>query len=326
MEIYRKLICLFLFVFVVPFVANAEEDEWVKKGANGTPRDMVVINDMIIIGNGGSIMRSEDFGENWLEIAIPVSEDGFVRDFLESDGKNIYVMYYHPNFDAVYCSRDLGDNWELVLKKEKDSFDGIIGFKGNIFVTEESGIGYYHSTDGGKNWNHVTELIINGKKSKANIVQIVPFGDKIFIAPEKGGLLVSTDGMKTFKSLPEPNGEKFQIVSAGKYLLAGRYDYLRGNDFFLFVSADGGATWKKTETKFQSTENVNMLLSALEYKDVLYITVRGYIYRSKDQGATWENYAPNLLPFNLESHGKLCRRGNTLGVSGSVFFWTREIE
>jgi photosystem II stability/assembly factor-like uncharacterized protein len=174
------------------------------------------------------------------------------------------------------------------------------------------GDGVYRSDDGGKTWKHL------GLKASEHIGKIVldpRDSNTVYVAAQgplwgpggDRGLFKTTDGGKTWKNvlpISENTGVTDVVLDPRNpdVLLAAAYQRRRhvwtlingGPESALYKSTDAGATWTKLRTGLPTEELGRIGLAlAPSNPDVVYAIIesvdkKGGVFRSADQGATWE--------------------------------------
>src|ERR1043166_5786801 len=174
------------------------------------------------------------------------------------------------------------------------------------------GSGIYKSDDGGKTWRnvglknseHIGRIAIDPKDS--NIVYVAaqgplwgPGGDR--------GLYKTTDGGKTWNQvlkISENTGVSDVVLDPRNPDMIVATSYQRRRSFSSFIdggpesaihrSTDGGKSWKKVTTGLPSEQlgRIGIAISPVQ-PDILYANVeaanrKGGIFRSTDNGVTWE--------------------------------------
>jgi photosystem II stability/assembly factor-like uncharacterized protein len=174
------------------------------------------------------------------------------------------------------------------------------------------GDGVYKSDDGGRSWTnvglksseHIGRIVIDPKDSNTVYVAAqgplwAPGGDR--------GLYKTTDGGATWTQvlkISENTGVTDVVVDPRNPDVVVAAAYQRRRHFFTLInggpesaihrSTDGGKTWKKATTGLPDEQlgRIGLAISAVN-PDVLYANVeaangKGGIYRSSDNGVTWE--------------------------------------
>ncbi len=174
------------------------------------------------------------------------------------------------------------------------------------------GDGVYKSEDGGKSWNNV------GLKDSQHIGRIVVNPDNtdiVYVAAQgplwnpggDRGLYKTTDGGKTWEQvlkISENTGVSDVVLDPRNPDIVIASAYQRRRTFFTLIdggpeaaihrSTDGGKTWTKVITGLPKEELGRIGLSiAKSNPDIVYANVeaangKGGIYRSSDNGVTWE--------------------------------------
>ena len=174
------------------------------------------------------------------------------------------------------------------------------------------GDGVYKSDDGGRSWKNV------GLKNSEHIGRIVvdPANSDIVYVAAQGplwsdggdrGLYKTSDGGKTWDQvlkISERTGVTDVAVDPRNHNVVIATSYQRRRHFFTFIdggpesaihrSVDGGKTWTKVATGLPPEElgRIGLAMSPVN-PDVVYAIVeaangKGGIYRSSDNGVTWE--------------------------------------
>ncbi|MDP2899249.1 MAG: hypothetical protein Q8Q12_22155 [bacterium] len=240
--------------------------------------------DVIWIGtqNRRGIFKSTDGGKTWVE-----KDNGIV----EREGISFRGLAVDPcDSNIVYAAAEISSfAWarKEVVGREFDLTKGVV----------------YRTTDGGDNW----EAIWRGD-NLARYIWINPRDpDVIYVStgifdreaansdprrnlPGGVGLVKSTDGGHTWQTLGRANGltnlyigTLFMHPKNPDILLAGAGNNAYPEDAGVFLSTNGGKTWKNTLRGV----NIHSVEFALSDPRVAYAAGIEAVYRSQDGGSTW---------------------------------------
>jgi photosystem II stability/assembly factor-like uncharacterized protein len=174
------------------------------------------------------------------------------------------------------------------------------------------GDGVYKSEDGGRSWKnvglktseHIGRIVISPKNS--DVVYVAAQGP---LWKEGGdrGLYKTTDGGKTWEQvlkISDNTGVSDVVIDPRNPEVLIATSYQRRRHFFTLIdggpesaihrTTDGGKTWTKVNTGLPNEElgRIGLAISPVN-PDIVYANVeaanrRGGIYRSTDNGVTWE--------------------------------------
>ncbi len=209
-------------------------------------------NRMVVVGERGHILYSEDRGQNWLQAEVPTRV--MLTGVFLLDHQNIWAVGHDA---TIINSNDGGKHWQISYHApEKDTPFLAVWFKDQNKGFAIGGYGLFLETqDGGKNWTQ--RWISEEDDFHLNHITATEEGT-LFIAAESGVLYRSTDDGANWTSLSPPySGSFFGTLSTApnQLIVFG----LRGH---LFISHDNGDSWSKLP--HQTTA---MLTSAIKTKD-----------------------------------------------------------
>ena len=217
----------------------------------------------------------------------PVSPDGF--RFSSAD----------PTAPGVYVTRNGGDTWEQVLQGEVQAVEIAISDPDKWYAAGENII--WRSDDAGQTWVHYP---LESSEMKAGLpidLQVDPRDPyRIFENNYGGGNFLSEDGGQTWVDASQgyTGAEIGSIVIAPG---AGWVVYASAQSGG-FVSRDGGQTWHG----FGSVVAANLSYPLGDSYGLLGSDIRGNVYHSLDEGATWtittvldfaEEFAAGRIPY-----------------------------
>jgi len=207
---------------------------------------------MIVVGERGHILYSEDQGHNWLQAQVPTR--AMLTGVFLLDHQNIWAVGHDA---TIIKSNDGGKHWQMSYSapdKETPLLD--VWFKDQNKGFAIGGYGLFLETqDGGKNWSQ--RWISEEDDFHLNHITASEEGT-LFIAAESGVIYRSTDEGANWISLSTPYPGSFfgtLSIAPNQLIIFG----LRGH---LFISQDNGDSWSKL-----TSQTTAMLTSAIKTKD-----------------------------------------------------------
>jgi photosystem II stability/assembly factor-like uncharacterized protein len=263
---------------------------------------------------GDGIYKTVNGGEKWQHMGLRETERISKVIVHPENPEVVYVAALGHLWDAsaergIYKTSDGGKTWEKIFYIDENTgccdlaidsenpdilYAGMWNFRRqpHFFRSGGPGSGLYRSTDGGKNWQKITNNMPNGELGRVAIA-VCPGNPKIVwavIEAEKTALYRSNDRGNTWTLMNSDPvvGERpfyFSLLVADP-LDTGRL-YKPG--FSLNVSDNGGKTF---QSPFVDGGNVHSDLHALyvSRKDnrFLYLGTDGGLFVSYDRGNTWQ--------------------------------------
>lgn len=225
--------------------------------------DLAIHNEKIFaVGERGIIIRSDDQGANWQQVASP--SDVTLTGINFSSGTDGWIVGHES---TLLQTKDGGDSWEIAqYKPEENRF-----YMSVKFISPEQG--YILGTDGelwitgdaGKSWQ-LTVLSVE-EWYQNHLFGIETIGSSVLIAAERGGVFYSKDGLTDWQVVPSPYEGSYFGVSK------------QGDDFLIFgmsgkiYSLDSvSLKWTKVEAK---TDQFLLDASHLAENEGLVVVGRG---------------------------------------------------
>lgn len=235
------------------------------------------------------------------------------------------IIYAGTASGGLWKSTSGGTTWTPIFDNESTASIGAVAIdpsnasvvwvgtgEGNPRNSLNGGYGVFRSLDAGKTWTsmglektrHIHRILIDPNDSNTVYVGAIgsPWG-----AHKERGVYKTTDGGKTWKQVLFTNtlsgvGDMVMDPKNPNKLLVGMWEHKRDPWFFksggpgsgLFLTYDGGETWKKLSDKEGLPEgelgriglaiapsNTNVIYALVEAK-------KNALYRSSDGGEKWE--------------------------------------
>lgn len=156
-----------------------------------------------------------------------------------------------------------------------------------LFVVCNSGI--YKTDNGGKKWKKVF--------SGEDVFGLASAGERLFAGAGRG-LLCSTDNGETWEFVLREGNPVIQVQPAGNGIIVicnvkngtpWRTGIMDGSHNQMMFSADAGKTWQDLGQNLPQDSNIRSVTSWGKY---LYCSLESGVFRSGDQGATWQSVLP----------------------------------
>jgi photosystem II stability/assembly factor-like uncharacterized protein len=241
-------------------------------------------NRLVAAGWRGHIVYSDDGGKSWLQATVPVSVDLVALSFptpaqgwavghggailhttdggrnwvRQADGRALgtaTVQYY----EALARHGDPAMAKALEDARANTRNGAELPWLGVHFLDEREGyvVGAFNSimktTDGGKSWTPLMELVDNPNGYHLNAIAAV--GGNVYIAAEQGTVFRLAQGGTRFEALATGyRGSFFGVTGNGDVLLA------YGMGGVAYRSADQGRNWEKVETGLRGGINAAAVL------------------------------------------------------------------
>src|SRR6476620_1604775 len=234
--------------------------------------------------------KSSDGGQTWKSIKTGIIDDSdiFAIDIDPHDPNHIIASAC----SGIYESKSAGESWKKVqgIPSQSRRTRAILQHPSAPGVvcacTTE---GFWRSDKGGDpdSW-----MVTTSRQLEINSIAVHPSRpDTVFIGTNNYGVMVSTDGGKTFT--PTNGGFSGRFANA---ILADRETPTRvyastintatGGGFF-FVSNDNGETWRPLMRSMPSRLITYSIVQDVTDANIIYLGTNLGVYRSIDRGLSW---------------------------------------
>ena len=325
--LYKGFIVLLIISLYWPLQLNAQQrdaSKWITPQIPNFDLNDVKFADeqtVIAIGDGGTIVRSQDAGVTWAIIQGPVLNDLNSLYFINA------TLGFACGYDALLKTTDAGLSWQKLATSINDTFNCVtFTANGKGFLAGNQGI--YSSNDNGTTWEK--------QYSMAN-VNSISFGDDTtgYAVSNNNSLVKTIDGGNTWNqvSMPitlennPPYFSVFFLTASEGYITYSHVSFLEESGVFI-KTIDGGATW------------TNISLPQLSVRSIYFTdTLNGYtagltgnssfsnggIVTTNDGGKTWINDSVSVGGTNtwlttalLAIHVNSAGNGVAVGEAGTV--------
>jgi photosystem II stability/assembly factor-like uncharacterized protein len=272
------------------------------QGVSLSAVDFIDQNTGWTVGDGGTIMRTDDGGTTWTQQSSGVGGSVTSIDF--TDAKNGWATGYdsYGGLDSSYSrsyllhTTDGGATWQKV-----DVAQGLYGGIGHITFTDaEHGVALCRLTIG------------------------LPTGA---VANVAANVLRTADGGATWsRQIVEPGAERLTVLSCMAFADGSR-GWIGGQDFtvsalpgvqdraLLYRTADGGATWSRVNVPSGMIALESITCSGVDDVWVTGLSVGNALYHSADGGQSWN---PVTIPRDFLATAASFASRTSGWVAGSI--------
>lgn len=280
-----------------PTTTRAEDSQIMPLAQKSLLLDGQVVGErIIVVGERGHILISEDQGRSWQQQPAPTRTTLTSVFFIDTDNG------WAAGHDSVILrTSDGGRHWQEIYADPDDERPILdLRFKDKEHGYAAGAYGLFMMTeDGGATWQDVefspVMLGLDGADEEAplaedtetawvdfhlNQIAVAPDG-RIYLAAEAGNLYRSDDAGRSWQSLPSPYEGSFYgtlPLDPQQALAFG----LRGH---LFRTQDAGETWTEISTPVQATLNDGI---RLHDGRIVLVGLAGTLLSSDDNGLSFQ--------------------------------------
>ncbi len=304
----------YLVLVALTLVSKANGQDW--KWANPTPtgNQLNVVkyldsNTVIAIGNHGTILLSNNGGQNWKQIISHTNANLLSVSVVNQD-----TIYVSGQDLSVLKTTDGGNNWIILREGSYGSRNTSKVLFVNSFLGFLLGDGmeeFFKTTDSGKTWTKL-QVDLNFQGVTSLYFTSADTGYASIGNGHEGAALKTTDGGISWTTIALPVIWPFNsVVFTDK-----QTGYLVGNMGNILKTEDAGETWLIQNEFPSSLTNNNLASINFINKDIGFIVGSKDILKTTNGGKHWELIAQS--EFDLRSvsffdplHG-LCAGGDWL--------------
>jgi photosystem II stability/assembly factor-like uncharacterized protein len=232
--------------------------------------------------------KSTDNGKNWRLIKTGMIDDSDIFAITINPENTSHVIA--SACSGIYESLNGGDNWKKIqgIPSTSRRTRDIVQHPsrpGTIFAGTTEG--FWMSVNGGKSWAMTTS-----RGMEVNKIAVHPDKpDRVFIATNNYGVLVSNDGGRNFVPTNHSFTSRFTYSVTPDAELPDRLYAITKNTAmsggFFFMSEDGGKNWRQAKGLDINRDTPYTLLQDKLNPTVMYLGASRGIFKSVDRGLSW---------------------------------------
>jgi photosystem II stability/assembly factor-like uncharacterized protein len=281
------------------FVSKDSGDDWEKMESPTMPVNLNSMaidprrNSTIYAGTSWRPYKSTDGGKSWRLIKAGMIDDSDVFA-VTIDPRNAEHIIASA-CSGIYESFSGGDTWKKIQgipsqsRRTRDLVQHPT-LAGTVYAATTEG--FWMTSNGGKSWALTTQ-----RNLEINSIAVHPEEpNRVFIATNNYGVMVSNDGGKNFLPTNDNFTSRFAYsvtpdVAQANRLYATTQNTASSGGFF-FTSMDGGKSW--TQAKGLDINRVSPLAVLQDRVDPnrMFLGSNVGIFRSLDRGMSWTLIAP----------------------------------
>lgn len=282
------------------WISNNSGDDWKKIESSTLPVniDSLAIDprdpNLIYAGTTWRAYKTTDGGKNWRLIKNGMIDDSDVFA-IEVDQKNPDHVIASA-CSGIYESFNKGEKWAKIqgipsqARRTRDiKFNP--GMSGTYYAATTEG--FWMSNAAGKAWMMTTsrELEVN------SIAVHAEEANRVFIATNNYGVMVSNDGGKNFEPTNGNFTSRFTLsvvpdIERPNRFYAATHNTATGGGFF-FISDDAGMTWQPAMRNLVANRvSPYTLLQDRANPNTIYLGTNIGAFRSVDRGLSWTHITP----------------------------------
>lgn len=234
--------------------------------------------------------KSTDGGKSWKSIKNGIIDDSdiFAIDIDPRDPNHVIASAC----SGIYETKNAGDSWRKVqgIPSQSRRTRAILqhpSVPGIVYAGTTEG--FWRSERGGDadSW-----MVTTSRQLEINSIAVHPSRpDMVYIGTNNYGVMVSSDGGKTF--IPMNGGYSGRFANAiladretPNRIYASTINTATGGGF-LFVSNDNGESWRPSMRSMPSRLITYSILQDTRDANVIYLGTNLGVYRSVDRGTSW---------------------------------------
>jgi len=247
-------------------------------------------SDTIYAGTFYLPYKSVDGGKSWKSIKTGIIDDSdiFAIDIDPRDPNHIIASAC----SGIYESKNAGEEWRKVqgIPSQSRRTRAILqhpSVPGMVFAGTTEGFWLSDKSGAADSW-----MVTTSRQLEINSIAVHPSRpDMIFIGTNNYGVMVSSDGGKSFA--PTNGGFSGRFANAiladretPNRVYASTINTATGGGFF-FVSDDNGESWRPSMRSMPSRLITYAILQDATDANIIYLGTNLGVYKSTDRGTSW---------------------------------------
>nr|HQU90886.1 YCF48-related protein [Pyrinomonadaceae bacterium] len=245
-------------------------------------------NNTLYAGTTWRPYKSTDNGKNWKLIKTGMIDDSDIFAITINPENTSHVIA--SACSGIYESLNGGDNWRKIqgIPSTSRRTRDIVQHPsrpGTIYAGTTEG--FWMSVNGGKSWSMTTS-----RSMEVNKIAVHPDKpDRVFIATNNYGVLVSNDGGRNFVPTNHDFTSRFTYSVTPDAELPDRLYAITKNTAmsggFFFMSEDGGRNWSQAKGLDINKDTPYTLLQDKLNPTIMYLGSNRGVFKSLDRGVSW---------------------------------------
>jgi photosystem II stability/assembly factor-like uncharacterized protein len=283
------------------FVSRNSGEDWKSVEDNSFFANLIVDSvaidprntNTMFAGTSWRAYKTTDAGKSWKRISAGMIDDSDVFA-IEIDKKNPDHIIASC-CSGIYESFNSGELWKKIngIPSASRRTRAILqNPSGNGAIYAGTTEGFWMSPDAGKSW-----LLTTQRDLEINSIAVHPDEpNKVYIATNNYGLMVSTDGGRNFDVQNGNLTSRFTYNIIPDVSKANRFYATTNNTAtgggFVFISDDSGQTWKSSVKNLATSQTFpSTILQDEQNQNIIYLGTNQGMFKSLDRGASWSQIA-----------------------------------
>lgn len=265
-----------LFLLLIAFLINllSINAQWEKTfGPFGWTVYHFAAGNSTLFSDGGIIFRSTDNGMSWQNKSEGIWYWDVSALFVSNYG--VFAGVVENGNGLLFYSEDNGESWTQISLNTTKGISGFAQINSDLYLAADRD-GVFKSTDGGITWNKVSANLQN-----ITLTSLIAVDETLFLGTLGNGLLKSINGGETWESCGSTG--YFNWISSVSF--ANNVLYVTCADW---NGASGAYRSNDMGTSFSDINPGIYVWTIHSEGNKVYIGTDNGIYRSSNQGITWE--------------------------------------